>query len=356
MTVKKHDGFGGSGTPMSGTTDGFLEECSSCGQCTSACPFLDRYGNPDRIIAGQPELAFLCTNCTGCDALCPLSLSPSEALFQTKERLIAKDSVSGKAASALRSARSFAERGHKAPFIHYSKTGTVFWPGCSLAGTNPETVRATASLLGKVLETEVGLALDCCFDPLYQMGDTRSTRETSNRIRERLKKAGIERIIVGCMNCRKVFREYLPDLDIQYVLEVLPDGIMDQPPAGKVYLHHPCPFYRLEGITEKAEGMLQNAVEEMEAQRAPACCGLGGNLAQQAPELADQFTERVTMEACGSTIITSCMGCVNIFLKKGQETYHILDLITGTKPKNKPVSSVIKWANRLKLAQTSRSR
>ncbi|NOY85850.1 MAG: (Fe-S)-binding protein [Deltaproteobacteria bacterium] len=335
---------------MSDTIDGFLEECSSCGQCISACPFLDRYGTPDEIIANQPDLVFLCTNCTGCDNRCPLALNPSEALFRTKERLIAEGSVSGKAASALRSARSFAERGHKAPFVHYSQTGTVFWPGCSLAGTSPETVRATASLLETVLETKVGLALDCCFDPLYQMGDTRSTMEASNRIKGRMQKAGINRVIVGCMNCRKVFREYLPELDIRYVLEVLPEDIMDSTPHGDVFLHHPCPFYRLGGVKEKTEGMLRNAAEAVDVQGSPACCGLGGNLGQQSPELAGKFAERVTMEAQGAAIVTSCMGCVGTFLKEGKETYHILDLITGTKPKDRPVSSVKKWANRLKLA------
>ena len=45
------------------------------------------------------------------------------------------------------------------------------------------------------------------------------------------------------------------------------------------------------------------------------------------------------------------MGCKNKFLEKGTNTYHILELITGVKAKEKPVGSVIKWKNRLLLAK-----
>jgi hypothetical protein len=57
------------------------------------------------------------------------------------------------------------------------------------------------------------------------------------------------------------------------------------------------------------------------------------------------------MAAYGASIVTSCMGCKNLFLGKGTNTYHILELITGVKPKEKPVGSARKWANRLLLAK-----
>ncbi len=338
---------------MSDTVETFLEQCSSCGQCRSACPFLDKHGNPEEIILQRPHLAFLCANCTGCDRLCPQDLSPSEALFQTKHRLIEEGRISGKARSALRSARSFAQRGHKAPFVHYADSETVFWPGCSLAGTSPETVRKTTTLLERILNTEVGLVLDCCFDPLYQMGDTESAREACDRILNRFNRAGNRRIIVGCLNCKKVFRDYLPDLDVQYILEVLPGDTVIKVPDGFPYMHYPCPFYRFDGISEKARTIMEHtSVEKVDEQMMPACCGLGGGIHEQDPGLAAEFTEKVTMDAYGAYIVTACMGCKNTFLKKGRETYHILELICGAKPKKRSVPSAIKWANRLKLAQS----
>lgn len=338
---------------MSDTVESFLKKCSSCEQCRTVCPFLDKHGTPDQIIKHHPQLAFLCTNCTACDGRCPLDITPSNALFQTKHRLIQEGRVTGKAQSALKSARGFANRGHKAPFVHYSTTETVFWPGCSLAGTSPETVRKMTALLSKVLDTDVGLVLDCCFDPLYQMGDTESAKEACERIRNRFESAGNRRVIVGCLNCRKVFRDYLPDLDIKYVLEVLPENIEMEVPDGYPYMHYPCPFYRFDGISETAKAIVERvSAEEVDEQTKPACCGLGGGIHEQDPSLAAEFTQKVTMDAYGSFIVTACMGCKNTFLKKGRETYHILELISGAKPRKRSVPSAIKWANRLKLAQS----
>jgi len=337
---------------MSSTVPDFLNECSSCTQCDTVCPFLETYGSPKDIIANKPQLAFLCTNCTGCDKRCPLELSPSAALFETKQRLITEQRVPEKAARALKGANSFAHRGHAAPFLRYDSKPAVFWPGCSLAGTSPEAVESTRALLASILDEDVGLALDCCFDPLYQMGDIQPVQEACDRIRERISDAGIKNLIVGCANCKKVFERHMERVNVRHVIEVLPDDILKTVPDEDLYLHHPCPVYHVEGIGEKTASILGHSMaDEVDEQLIPACCGLGGSLNHQDPELAMKFTERVTMAAYGASIVTACMGCKNTFLKKGTHTYHILELVTGVEPKTKPVGFARKWANRLLLAK-----
>ncbi|MDF1535715.1 MAG: (Fe-S)-binding protein [bacterium] len=394
---------------MSDTVTDFITECSSCTQCGTVCPFLEKHGSPKDIIANRPQLAFLCTNCTGCDKRCPLELSPSEALFATKQKLIAEQRVPEKAAKAIRGAASFAERSHKAPFVRYDSKKVGFWPGCSLAGTSPEATEATRQLLESLLGEEVGLILDCCYDPLYQMGDTGPVTEACGRIVERLAKSGIERVIVGCVNCRKVFARYMDQVDVSHVIEVLPPDILKELPEDEdLYLHHPCPVYHVEGIREKITAVLGHSMmmvdsqgvhhpgssqgedpgvgvepdgftpsgggsrrwrdrstqnssksqferlsisQAVDEQKIPACCGYGGSLNTQDEELSMKFTKRVTMAAYGATIVTSCMGCNNMFNRKGTPTYHILELITGVKPKKKAVGSARKWANRLLLAK-----
>ena len=337
---------------MSDTVTGFLNECSSCTQCGTVCPFLERYGSPEDIIANKPQLAFLCTNCTGCDKRCPLELSPSAALFETKQKLISEQRVPEKAAKAIKGAGSFAQRGHAAPFLRYDSKRVAFWPGCSLAGTSPETVEATRALLTSLLNEEVGLVLDCCFDPLYQMGDIQPVQEACERIRGRMSGAGIEKLIVGCINCRKVFDRHMQGVDVRHVVEVLPDDVLKSVPDEDLYLHHPCPVYHVDGIAEKTSSILGHSMTDgVDEQMIPACCGYGGSINNQDPDLALKFTERVTMAAYGASIVTSCMGCKNMFLGKGTGTYHILELITGVKPKEKPVGAARKWGNRLRLAK-----
>ena len=337
---------------MSSHISDFLKSCSSCTQCGTVCPFLEIYGSPEDIIADRPHLVFLCTNCTGCDKRCPLDLSPSAAIFETKQLLIAEGRIPAKALKALKGAEAFAHRGHNPPFVRYDSTQTAFWPGCSLAGTSPETVKGTQALLASVLDEDVGLVLDCCFDPLYQMGDTAPVQEACDRIRERLANAGIKHLIVGCVNCRKVFERHMAGVEVRHVVEVLPEDILKTVPDEDLYLHHPCPVYHVDGIAEKTSAILGHAIKgDVDEQLIPACCGYGGSINNQDPGLAVKFTERVTMAAYGASVVTSCMGCKNMFLGKGTNTYHILELITGVKPKDKPVGSARKWGNRLVLAR-----
>jgi len=213
-------------------------------------------------------------------------------------------------------------------------------------------VEAARALLASVLEQDVGLALDCCFDPLYQMGDTGPVREACGRIRERLSAAGTRKVIVGCTNCQKIFNSYMTDVDVAHFVEVLPANALGSLPEGDLYLHHPCPVYHVEGIGDRITALLRHRMsEEVDEQTIPACCGYGGSINNQDPELASRFTERVTMAAYGASIVTSCMGCKNMFLKRGTATYHILELITGVAPRTKAVGATRKWANRLKLAR-----
>jgi Fe-S oxidoreductase len=184
------------------------------------------------------------------------------------------------------------------------------------------------------------------------MGDIQPVQEACDRIRERISDAGIENLIVGCVNCRKVFERHMEGVNVRHIVEVLPDDILKTVPDEDLYLHHPCPVYHVDGIAEKTSSILGHSMaEDVDEQKIPACCGYGGSLNNQDPDLAVKFTERVTMAAYGASIVTSCMGCKNMFLGKGTNTYHILELITGVKPKDKPVGSARKWANRLLLAK-----
>src|SRR3990170_7445766 len=122
----------------------------------------------------------------------------------------------------MNSASGYAMRGHKPPFVYYSSSSdTVFWPGCGLAGTSPEVVRKTVRLLSNHLNKKVGLVLDCCFDPLYQLGDVDSVKGASERVHYKLGKHKITHIITGCTNCRKTLSQYLLDIKVEHIFETL---------------------------------------------------------------------------------------------------------------------------------------
>jgi Fe-S oxidoreductase len=263
--------------------------------------------------------------------------------------LIGAGVVSGPVSKVLSSARSFVRRGATFPFSFHSRAETVFWPGCSLAGMAPEVVISTRRLLSGSLGEEVGLALDCCGDPAYGLGDRDTPRARLQDIRQTFGSKGVTRVIVGCANCVKIMRDQLPGVAVEHVLEVLPEDTKARMPSGSgAYLHHPCPSYRFESI-QKAARRLCSDVAKAE-HTTPLCCGKGGGLPALSQETANACADEILRQAGPAPLVTYCMGCRDQFLRRGRQAFHLLELIVDSRPKRKPVSSARQWLNRLALA------
>lgn len=343
-----------SGNGGAGAESGRLQqECGSCGVCRKVCPFLETYGTPDSIIASQSADIFLCTTCGACDTVCPLDLSPSAALLEAKTALLETAAALPKVRKALRSAKAYARWGSRAPFSFYDAAETVFWPGCDLAAAGPEIITRTRDLLSGGLQQPIGLAVDCCFDPVYQMGGLATTEQAADRIRRRFARRGIRRVVTGCGNCAKLFSRFLPEIQVMHVLEALPpDAVAPSPAQEGVYLHHPCPSYRRDGLRQRTRELLRDRTPVARETDIPLCCGLGGGIHKISSEMAQRFTDRVTQAAGTSPVVTSCMACTGRFREQGHEARHILELATNSRAAH--ASGARKWARRLALSLSRR--
>jgi uncharacterized membrane protein YdjX (TVP38/TMEM64 family)/Fe-S oxidoreductase len=342
----------------------FVDQCAHCGVCKDICPFLEEYGTPDDILRGHPEAAFYCTSCRRCDGVCPWGLSPSAAFFEVKRRMVRQDAISPIVRKTLDDAQRFAKAGHGFPFSCYQTADTVFWPGCSLAANRPGLVRHVQKILSRQLRQRIGLVLDCCFDPVYGLGDSETALASLRRIGERLRKGDVKQVITGCLNCHKLLLEHL-GVECLFILEVLPPEIFEKQQMKAVYLHHPCPSSRWEAIRNRAREVVESLETASHPDPIPAlpvseasaafCCGNGGGLSVLDPALADRFLSRITAEAAGRTMVTYCTGCRNRFLQRGAEAIHLLECLPGAKPRRTISSPLFPWINRFGLAMTARA-
>ena len=359
------------------------DQCFGCEACREICPFLMEYGTPARILRESPEVSFCCTSCRRCDEVCPQGLSPSAAFSAEKQRLVRQDRIPPAVRKALESALRFARTGHGFPFSFYPKAETAFWPGCGLAANRPEAVCRVQSLLGLRLRKPVGLVLDCCFDPVYGLGDTETAFSALREIGKRLRDHGIRQVITGCLNCHKLLSVHLEGIEVVFVLELLPPESFEKQPAATVYLHHPCPASHWETIRNRADelaGRICPAPAGLAGMGAdfkstatkiadrgtdlkpvplsaasPAhCCGNGGGLGAFHPGLADRFLDRIAEEAENRPIVTYCTGCQSRFISRGRESIHLLECLPGMKPRRKNPSPLAQWVNRLSLALNAR--
>lgn len=334
----------------------FNKECKNCNTCVQVCPFLTECGTPGEILAERPEVSFYCTSCGRCNAACPRKLSPAAAFFETKQRLVQEGQVPLPVRKVLDGARGFAKAGHGFPFTFYGSKDTVFWPGCGLAANRPGLVRKVRKILSSRLQKQVGLVLDCCYDPVYGLGDTATACAALHDIQKRLRDGGVTRVVTGCLNCHKLLSQHLEDIEVLFILELLPPEIFEKQGQGPMYLHHPCPSARWDEIRDAARGLFNNLCEAVPIPEASEarCCGDGGSLCLLSPELANRFLDQIVAEGKGRTMVTYCTGCQKRFLKQGVEAVHLLECLPGVKPRRKSPSPLGQWFNRLALAMTER--
>lgn len=332
--------------------------CTGCGVCVTECGFLKLHGSPRDIIRSyDPDdpkknvVCFECSLCGLCSAVCPESLSP-HTLFLEMRREAVEHGYG-----------TFSE--HKG-LVGYERTGmsqhfswyglpegctTIFFTGCALPGTRPAATLAVYEKLKEAIPA-LGLVMDCCTKPSHDLGRQQFFLDLFGEMTAWLESHGVERILVACPNCYKVFSEYAPYFQTETVYETLAETLPVSAAVTRlttVTIHDPC-VVRFSSAPQVAVRTLiaesGRIIEEMpHTRRSALCCGEGGTVGVLAPHLADGWGERRAGEAAGREVITYCAGCAN-HLGKRLKVSHVLDLIFSTP---KPSSGPMTYLNRLRL-------
>ena len=315
------------------------DQCTECGACLKSCAFLTHHGTPKSIashcdfsLAENQAIAYECSLCGLCTAVCPEKLDPA-LLFLEVRRLSCE-------AGNLDEAKY-------GPILGYEKKGTsqffswyglpegcdtIFFPGCTLPGTRPEVTTRLFQQIQQMVPT-AGLVLDCCAKPSHDLGRSDHFNKMFGEMHEYLVSQGIRTVLTACPNCTKIFRQYGHGLIVKTVYEIL------QPPASTDYLsanglaftvHDPCPLRNDQDTQQAIRKMLGEmglAVSEMNHQgKQTLCCGEGGAVAAVKPQWSREWSLIRERESAGRTIVTYCAGCTG-YLNRVVPTLHILDLL-----------------------------
>jgi Fe-S oxidoreductase len=306
------------------------------------CPFLQEHGTPAhmaRQLQHSPQTvlnAYACSLCSLCSAVCPEKLDPAQMFMDMRRAAVASGLLD---TAPYRRILGYEALGISAAFTLYGLpqgADTVFFPGCTLAGTRPRTVQAAFSYLRTVFP-RAGAVLACCSKPSHDLGMQSLFNERFTRLYNRLAQHGIKRVVTACPNCHKVFTTYAQDMEVVSIYEVLARrpamaaGHDRSAPSCTAALHDPCPLREFPAIHHAARVLAAEAgidVTELPGtRRRTLCCGEGGAVGAVRPDLAGGWTARRAAAAPQKRIFTYCAGCAGSLSAAGRRTDHLLDLV-----------------------------
>ncbi|ROQ92095.1 VTT domain-containing protein [Desulfosoma caldarium] len=314
------------------------ERCTECGACVKQCAFLSHYGTPKAIAAlnfNSPRhqaMAYECSLCGLCRAVCPEKLDPFELFLEIRRRYVTDGHFD---ASVYRPILNYEKIGISPAFSWYGLPegcDTVFFPGCALPGTRPEVTVRLFQDLQKDIPT-LGVVLDCCTKPSHDLGRQAYFDHVFGEMIGYLSNHGVRRVLVACPNCYKIFSHYGNGICVETVYEFIhTHGFRPTPHHNglEVSVHDPCSL-REEAATHQAvRGLLSDTgvkvVEMKHRGRRAICCGEGGMVGFVKPQWAQGWAEIRHREASGRTIVTYCAGCTGFLSRKGP-AIHITDLL-----------------------------
>jgi Fe-S oxidoreductase len=327
------------------------DKCVSCGLCRKECGFLQRYGMPGELAGrvGAQEasnsIAFDCSLCRLCDAVCPLGLSTSSLMQAMRSAAVAAGEFDSRRYGAI---LNYERRGFSPRYTFYGLPvgcDSVFFPGCAFSGSRSRLVEPLYEALGQALPG-LGIVLDCCCRPSRSLGRDAFFERVFGELKAYLFGQGVRRVLVACPNCWRTFSDEAPEFAVESVYERLassPECLRLEAAAGAspVRVHDPCAMRFAEAPQAAVRSLLRRAgleIEEMEHAGARThCCGEGGTVGACSPDLARRWSVLRAKQAEGRRIATSCAGCGRI-LGGHRKAAHVLDLLfASAKERGKPI-------------------
>ena len=337
------------------TSDEARQEASRCIQCeclecVKQCVYLQEYKeypktwtrkifNSKTIVQGTRaanKMINACSLCGQCAVICPNDFPVAEVCRTTRVEMVESGHMPPSPHDFALEDMQFSLGEHCSLARHQPGTRTsasLFYPGCQLAGSAPDTVKKTYDFLCANLEGGVGLMLSCCGIPAHWAGRDKLFVETQQSFQAEIERLGNPTVITACTSCLSVFKEFAPNLKTTSLWEVLdtlkpPEGASK--PAQPLTLHDPCTARDQKGVRESVRRLCGkigiDVVDHEYSGELADCCGYGG-LMQFANRSLGQ--KAVAQKANRSELdgLAYCAMCRDNLAAHGRPVAHILDYL-----------------------------
>jgi glycolate oxidase len=347
--------------------------CIHCGFCRLGCPTFSVTQREARNARGRNALAFYfmngtigpspelseafysCTTCQACTYFCPARIKVDEIVEAVRKKIyeagMVPEPILGVRDNILKTNNVFASA--KAERIEIyppalkekvkkgelkPKANTLLFMGCVPSYLDMKMVPSLLKPLDAAgvdyttLATEEG----CCGFPLFLMGAEDDFENRAKRLVEQIRATGARELVTPCAGCYKTFKKIYPEVvgelgfevyhSVHYLLKLIKEGKLKFKGNGiqKVTYHDPCDLGRTFQIFEEPREIVKaipgvEYVEMLRNRLQARCCGGGGGVSANIPEMAvDMGAERVrdALAVGAEVIVSGCAACKDN-LRKG---------------------------------------
>lgn len=324
-----------------------------CAKCYKACPHLQyedlmpkeyirRINHNERVIMGDRyanKTINSCMTCGLCKSVCPTDLDMGEIIRDTRKSMVENERMPASAHDFALKDMEFNRSEYfsllkNQPGISSSKY--LFFPGCQLSSSYSGYVEKSYEYLMETLEGGVGLYLNCCGAPAEWGGEENLFNQSMEKIYSDWKSIGEPTIVLACSTCYYIFENYLPEIEKLSLWDIFDQyGLPETSKKGngrQLVIHDSCTARDYSNIYDSirsvGEKLGYELIEPEYTKATTKCCGYGG-LAYFANKKFSNFATDDRINEEEGEYLAYCAMCRDLFVARGKDTLHVLDLIFG---------------------------
>ncbi|MGE4560302.1 MAG: pyridine nucleotide-disulfide oxidoreductase/dicluster-binding protein [Desulfobulbus sp.] len=321
-----------------------------CLECVKQCVYLQEYHeypktwarkifNSQTIVQGNRtanKMINACSLCGQCTVLCPNDFPVAEVCRSTRMEMVDSGHMPPSPHDFALEDMQFSLSDYCSLSRHQpgsDSSAFLFYPGCQLSGSAPETVKRVYAFLTANLQGGIGLMLGCCGIPAHWAGQGKLFAETMQSFKAEMTRLGNPTVITACSSCLSVFKEFAPELDTTSLWEVLdalplPEG--HSRPSKPLTIHDPCTARYQQGLRSSVRRLctklgIEVAEHEYSGENAD-CCGYGG-LMQFANKPLGQKAAQHKAKRSELDGLAYCAMCRDNLAANGRPVAHLLDYL-----------------------------
>lgn len=300
------------------------------------------------------EVAYMCTNCNGCQTWCPMDISTGDLLRDVRADLIKKEvyipgikEFDDKLTLNQTAFRKDTFTEDKTLNVIMDKPEVFYYIGCVMAEKKPEAAHANIKIL-----KHLGIKFctytnerTCCGTPAYTLGFRDTIKDFASKNLALFEKSGAKIIVSDCPACTTAIKNSYKDLGFkhdyevltiaQYYMRLIQEGKLkpEKPVKMSITFHDPC--YSARGLEDQGSALndpvninkkkfedsarfVFNSIPDLlikevyQHGKELMCCGRGGVCHIHHPDVADAIGKKRVdqLNAVGADAITSaCPSC-----------------------------------------------